>query len=338
MRFCLIGAGRAGLVHAKNLKTRIKNAELAALCDANRETLAKVSSELDVPTVLTDYREAVRRPDIDAVIIVTPTFLHCEIACEAAACGKHVFLEKPMAITVEQCRAINAAVEKAGVTLQIGFMRRFDEGFLAAEEILASGEMGRVMVIKSTGRGPGLPPPWIYDIASSNGVLAEVNSHDFDSVRWLSGSDIARVYAEAANFKCLDVKQQWPRFYDNAVVTLRFADGTLGMLDGTCPAHYGYDARVEILCENGVLMLGSVLAQGVTRVERNGAVINRAVKSWRNLFKDAYLAELEHFIECVGQRKQPRVTGHDGLKAVEAVVAANQSILQGVPIDISGCH
>jgi len=338
MKFCLIGAGRAGLVHARNLKTRIKTAELAALCDANRETLETAGRELDVPALFADYREAVRQPGIDAVIIVTPTLLHRDIACEAAAGGKHVFLEKPMALNADQCRQIIAAVEAAGVTLQIGFMRRFDEGFLAAKEILDSGEMGRVMIVKSTGRGPGLPPPWIYDIAASNGVLAEVNSHDFDSVRWLAGSDIVRVYAEAANFKCREVADQWPQFYDNAVVNLRFADGTLGVIDGTCPAHYGYDARVEVLCENGVLMIGSVQQQGLSKVLCDGSIVNRAVKSWRHLFRDAYVAELEHFIECVRQGKKPRVTGRDGLKAVQAVVAANQSILQGKPVEIGGCE
>ena len=335
MRFCLIGAGRAGLVHAENLKRRIADAELAALCDASGETLQRVGRGLEIAALYADYREAVRQPDVDAVIIATPTFLHRDIACEAAANGKHVFLEKPMAVTVDQCREIIAAVDKAGVKLQIGFMRRFDPGFMQAKEILDSGEMGRVMVIKSTGRGPGLPPPWIYDVDATGGILAEVNSHDFDSVRWLGGGDICRVYAEAANFKCPDVKDEFPRFYDNAVVNLRLENGTLGMLDGSCPCHYGYDARMEILCENGVLQIGSIRQHGLTKVQRDGQVVGKAVESWRNLFKDAYVAELVHFIECVTKDKQPRVTGLDGLKAVEAVLAANQSIVEGRPVDVT---
>ncbi len=336
MNFCLIGAGRAGLVHAKSLTERIRGSDLVALCDASEETLRTSGKLLGIDTHFTDFRQAVEQDDIDAVIIVTPTFLHREIACAAAEAGKHIFLEKPMAITVEECHQINEAVAKAGVKLQIGFMRRFDPSFLQAKKILDSGEMGRVMVIKSTGRGPGLPPPWIYDIAASNGILAEVNSHDFDSVRWLVGSDICRVYAEAANFKCLDAKDEYPQFYDNAVANLRFADGTLGVIDGTCPCHYGYDARVEILCENGVLQIGGTQEHGMVKVQRDGQVVTQAVKSWRTLFKDAYVAELEHFIECVTEDKPPRVTGLDGLKAVEAVVAANRSILDGKPIEIAG--
>jgi predicted dehydrogenase len=213
-------------------------------------------------------------------------------------------------------------------------MRRFDESFLRAKTILESGQMGRVMAIHSTGRGPGLPPTWIYDLDRSNGILAEVNSHDFDSVRWLAGSDIVRVYAEAENFKCPDAKQDWPAFYDNAVVTLRFANRAIGTIDGACPCHYGYDARVEILCENGVLAIGSVQQHGLTEVRRDGRVVGTAVASWRNLFKDAYLAEIEHFIDCVLNERRPVVTGKDGLKAVEAVVASNQSIRSGRPVEI----
>lgn len=331
LRFCLIGAGRAGLVHARNLRHRITCGELVALCDANEPAMAEAAQELGVSLCFTDYREACASTAFDAVIIVTPTHLHEPIACLAAAHGKHVFLEKPMAITVDECRRINEAVAKAGVALQIGFMRRFDEGFQRAHDLLASGDMGRPMVIKSIGRGPGLPPPWIYDIKKSNGILAEVNSHDFDSIRWLAGSDIAQVFALAGNFKCTDVREAWPLFYDNAIVNLRFADGTLGTVDGACPCGYGYDARVEVLCEKGLVQIGSVAETAVTEIHLNGTVAHRAVRSWRTLFKDAYIAELEHFIASVEKGTQPSVSGEDGLKAVAAVVAANNSIIDGTP-------
>jgi myo-inositol 2-dehydrogenase/D-chiro-inositol 1-dehydrogenase/scyllo-inositol 2-dehydrogenase (NAD+) len=334
VRFCLIGVGRAGLVHARNLCHRITSGTLVALCDTNETTMAEAATELGVSLCFTDYREACATDVFDAVIIVTPTHLHEPIAREAAARGKHIFLEKPMAVSVAECRQINEAARQAGVTLQIGFMRRFDEGYRRAYSLLASGEMGRVMVIKSTGRGPGLPPPWIYDIEKSNGILAEVNSHDFDSIRWLAGSDIAEVFAMAGNFKCPDAKEAWPLFYDNAVVNLRFENGTLGMVDGTCPCGYGYDARVEVLCENGLLQIGSVAETGVTEVHLNGAVESRAVRSWRTLFKDAYIAELEHFIHSVVHGTPPLVSGEDGLHAVAAVVAANRSIIDRTPVQV----
>ncbi|MFV2066938.1 MAG: Gfo/Idh/MocA family oxidoreductase [Pirellulales bacterium] len=334
LQFALIGAGRAGLVHARNLKTRALRAELAILCDANRDGLEAESRSLGIETVTSDYRDSIQRDEIDAVIIATPTFLHCEIACAAAGAGKHIFLEKPMALTVNECRRINAAVETANVKLQIGFMRRFDERFMRAKEMIDSGELGRVMMIKSTGRGPGGPGPWMYDLARSNGIIAEVNSHDIDSLSWFAGSPLRRVYSESHNFKCPDAKQQYPDFYDNFIANFRFQNDTLGVIDGTCPAHYGYDARVEVLCEKGVVFVGNTAEQGVTKVTLDGTVASRAFKSWRNLFQEAYVAELRHFVDCLMEDKRPPVTGQDGLRAVAAVVAANESMQTGQPVRI----
>jgi predicted dehydrogenase len=329
IRFCLVGAGRAGLIHARNVARRIDGARVTVVCDASEANLAAAGDELGVSVRLKDYREAIARGDVDAVIIVTPTFLHREVACFAADNGKHVFLEKPMALSVAECEAINASVARANVRLQIGFMRRFDEGFLEAKAALDTGEMGRVMIIKSTGRGPGGPGPWMYDLAKSNGVVAEVNSHDIDSLLWFTGLPITRVHALAHNFKCDDAKRSHPDFYDNVIANFAFAGGTMGTIDGTCPAHYGYDARVEILCENGLLLVGHTEKQTTTRVTRDGKVLGEAVRSWRDLFKDAYLGEMQHFVDCVRGGATPRVTGNDGLEAVRAVAAINESIRTG---------
>ena len=334
MRLCVIGAGRAGAIHARNLAERIASAEVVALCDRDPAGLHRLGEELGVPARLADFREALARPDVDAVVIATPTFLHCEIAVAAAKQGKHVFLEKPMAGSVDECLEILAAVRRAGVVLQIGFMRRFDEGFCQAKEIVASGELGRVMKIKSTGRGPGLPSPWMYDLLKSNGIIAEVNSHDLDSLRWFTGSEPVRVYAEAANFKCPDARDKHPDFYDNILACFRLEDGTLGEVDGTCPCHYGYDARVEILCEQGLVLVGHIAEQAATKVMVDGTVVGRAVRSWRNLFKDAYLAEMEHFIRSIERGEEPAATGQDGLRAVEMVVATNASLCTGRPVEM----
>jgi len=334
VRFCLIGVGRAGLIHAGNLRARLPEAELVALCDPNEEALQRAGRDLGVDNLTADYREAVGRDDVDAVAVVTPTFLHCEIACAAAAAGKHVFLEKPMANTLDECEAIIAAAERAGVKLQIGFMRRFDQGFLEAKEMLDSGTLGRVMKIKSTGRGPGLPSPWMFDLKQSNGIIAEVNSHDMDSLRWFTGSEAVHAYAEAANFKCDQARDDFPDFYDNVLATFRFADGTLGEADGTCPCHYGYDARVEILCERGMVLLGHTAETTATKVTVDGQVVGRTVKSWRNLFRDAYHAEMEHFVRCVQNDQTPAVIGRDGLRAVAMVLAVNESLRTGARAEV----
>lgn len=332
----VIGAGRAGLIHARNIATRIRDAELVAVCDPDAEAVGRIQAELGCPVGARDYREICGRQNIHAVVIATPTAFHREIACEAARGGKHIFLEKPMATCLEECRAIQAAVEAAGVKLQMGFMRRFDAGFRRAREVLDSGEMGRPTLIKSTGRGPSQPAEWMYDVSKSNGLLAEVNSHDWDSLRWLAGSDIRRVYAEAGNFKCRDVADRWPDYYDNVAVTLRFTNGTIGMLDGAMKCEYGYDARMEVLCEKGVLHIGSIIEPGLTAVTISNGARSDTVKSWRHLFREAYLTEMEHFVECIRDGKTPSVTGIDGMKSLEAVIAANRSIRTGQVVEIGG--
>lgn len=337
IRFCVIGTGRAGLIHAGNLARRVPGARLVAVCDADEQSVAAAAAELGVSRAYRDYRQSIDDADVQAVVITTPTFLHREVACAAARAGKHIFLEKPMAVTVEECRAINAAVKEAGVKLQMGFMRRFDAGFRQARELIDSGALGRVMIIKSTGRGPGGPGPWMYDLRKSNGIVAEVNSHDIDSLFWFTGQELRRVYATGRNFKCDEARAQWPDFYDNVVAHLTYDGDAMGVIDGTCPAHYGYDARVEILCEKGVLFVGDYRDPATaTRVTLNGEVIGQAVKTWRTLFKDAYVAELQHFVECIAGDRAPEVTGRDGLRAVATVLAINQSIRSGAIVDAAG--
>ncbi|MEX0670131.1 MAG: Gfo/Idh/MocA family oxidoreductase [Pirellulales bacterium] len=336
LRLALIGTGRAGLIHGANIARRIERADLVALCDASPENLRTAAAELGCPRTCGDYREVCDDPAIDAVVIVTPTFLHAEIACAAAAAGKHVFLEKPMAVTADECRAIEEACAAAGVKLQIGFMRRFDEGFLRAKAVLDSGDLGRVMIIKSTGRGPGGPGPWMWDLKKSNGIVAEVNSHDLDSIHWFTGAHVRHVYAEAHNFKMPEARAQFPDFYDNVVATLRLDDDTIAVVDGTCPAHYGYDARVEILCEKGVLFVGSARKHGCEWITVESGLHGEAVGSWRTLFRDAYLAEMESFVAAVLDDRPTQVTGADGRWAVEAVVAINESLRTGGPVPVNG--
>jgi len=335
VRFCLIGAGRAGMVHARNIVYNIHNAELAAIVEKDKKVLMGRGRELGVTGLYTDIDQALSRGDFDAVIIVTPTFLHRDITVKCAKEKKHIFCEKPMAIEVEQAREMIDAARDNRVKLQIGFMRRFDPAFIQAKRVIEEGTLGEVMIIKSVGRGPGLPPPWSYDVAKSNGLLGEVNSHDFDSTRWLAGSEYFRVYAEASNRKVPQLKKDYPDFYDNAVCTVRFKNEVMGTIDGTCPADYGYDARTEIVMSKGLISIGEVKGEAFMSCDSNGNISQSAHKSWRNRFRDAYLSEMKSFIECIINDTEPLVTGNDGLKALEAVIAANRSIRMGKPVELT---
>ena len=298
---CVIGTGRAGMIHARNFaRGLVPGARLAALVDAQGEALGNACRELEVEKGYPDYRQALADPEVQAVVVVVPTHLHKEIVVAAAAAGRHILCEKPMAMTVGECDEMNRAVERAGVRLQLGFMRRYDASFQAARERIGRGEIGEVVLVKSLTHGPSVPQRWQYDIAASNGPLAEVNSHDIDTVRWFTGSEIREVYAIAGNFRCPEAKAEFPDFYDNVAMVCSFANGMQGFIDGAVSVGYGYDSRVEVLGTRGVLHVGRMEGDSTVTCSVGAGIVRPFVKSWRNLFLEAYAEEDRDFIAAIG--------------------------------------
>jgi len=331
----LVGAGRAGMVHATNLMRYEPEAVLTAVVDERLDAAERVAAGGERVQTFASLGEALQEIDLDAVVITTPTFTHRDLTVQAAEAGKNVFCEKPMALTVQDCRDMIDAANRAGVILQIGFMRRFQPEFVEAKRRVEAGDIGEPMIVKSLTRGPGLPPPWAWDLRTSNGMLAEVNSHDFDCVRWLAGSDIERVYAETSNWKGADRGVTTPDFYDNAVVTLRFFSRALGTIDGTCPADYGYDARVELLGSQGLLIIGDVRGQPILEIrDREVGAIAPIHRTWPERFAEGYRAEMHAFVRALLDGRSPQVTGEDGLHAVCGVIASNRSWQEERPVRV----
>jgi scyllo-inositol 2-dehydrogenase (NAD+) len=270
------------------------------------------------------------------VVITTPTFTHHALTLLAANASKHILLEKPMALTLAECDEMIEAAARNGVFIQLGFMRRFDPEFAAAAERIQAGEIGQPMLIKSLTHGPGLPPPWARDLRTSNGMLAEVNSHDWDCVRWLMDSNPHRVYTEVANFKGPARGVDTPNFYDNVLVNIRFENGGIGSISGICPCGYGYDARVEIVGEQGILQIGELKGQAViVCTNREQGLITPIYRTWPERFAWGYIREMEHFIQCIQNDTQPKVDGMDGYWAVAAVLAGTKSFLEERPVYLS---
>jgi predicted dehydrogenase len=331
---CVVGAGRAGLVHARNYRQNVPGALLTAIVDADLDVAKRAARELEMDHYFSSLQDALESASFEAVCIASPTFMHRDLAVAAAEEGKHIFCEKPMALTLEEAGEMIEGARAARVILQMGFMRRFDPVFRTARERLEGGDIGTPMVIRSLTRGPGLPPRWACDIQTSNGMLAEVNSHDFDTIRWLGESEFERIYAEANTLKCFDLKEEFPDFYDNAIVSLRLSNGTLGVIDGSCPVHYGYDARAEVLGSEGVMLIGELQDTAVFSCTKNTGLVASNFPGWRERFREAYVAEARHFVECIVKEEEPIVTGEDGIRALEGVLAANQSVRTGSPVDL----
>ena len=334
VRVCVIGVGRAGMIHARNYNGAVPGAHLVALCDPFEENLHKAADELGVERTYVNYQDVMSAPDIDAVVVVTPTGLHCQIVKAAAAAGKHVFCEKPMATSAEECDQMIKACERAGVKLQLGFMRRFDKNFRRAKELVAEGEIGDVTLIKSLTHGPSEPKEWMFDVRKSAGPIGEVNSHDFDTLRWYAGSEVRMIHAIGRNFRSRERAAEYPEFYDTCAVLLEFDNGVLGMIDGAQYVQYGYDARAEILGTRGNICVGTEQTNSVTLAKAGMRLSADAVPSWRTLFKDAYTEEAKSFVRCIQEDLEPEVTGHDGKMALILVREGLRSLFEHRPIEI----
>ena len=334
IRVCVIGAGRAGMIHAGNFARGVSNAQLVAVADPFEEAAQKACRELELEKYYLGYQDVMRDESIDAVVVVSPTVYHKEIVIAAAEAGKHILCEKPMAMTVEECDDMNQAAEENKVKLQIGFMRRFDKSFMYAKERVLAGEIGDVVLVKSLTRGPSIPQPWQYDIAKSNGPLAEVNSHDIDTLRWFTESEFQEIYAIAGNYRCPQAKEGFPDFYDNVVMTGTFENGMQGCIDGAVSVRYGYDARTEIVGTRGVLFVGRLHENEVVVCNMDSGIVTPFMETWRTLFVDAYRREDEEFIESIVEDITPRVTGIDGKMAVKVVNAGNRSIIEKCPVQL----
>jgi myo-inositol 2-dehydrogenase/D-chiro-inositol 1-dehydrogenase/scyllo-inositol 2-dehydrogenase (NAD+) len=345
---CVAGIGRAGMIHARNFATNVPGARLVALADPAKEALEAAGKELGVSALYTDVAAALKDQAVDAIVVAAPTVFHKDIVIAAAAAGKHVLCEKPMATDAAACERMIAAADKAGVKLQLGFVRRYDRSFLAAREAIDRGEIGQVVCVKSLTHGPSIPKGWQYDLRKSLGPLAEVNSHDIDTLRWITGSEFKEVYAIAGNYRCPDAKAEFPDFYDNVVLVASFTNGMQGFIGGAVSVRYGYDARVEVLGQRGVVFIGelsgargpqthySELAGPGFAVCNDTAGMTRPIaKSWRDLFAEAYVREDASFIECILLDKTPIATGIDGLIAVKVVEAGNRSIIERRPVRLS---
>ena len=331
----VIGVGRLGYEHACNIANRVPGMELVAICDGNTARATEVANELGVKKTYSDPATMCADPEVEAVAIFTNTASHVDMIRIAMEAGKHVFCEKPMALDEKECDEMIEACRVAGVKLQLGFMRRFDKSFRRTKELIDSGAIGDVAMIKSNTYGPSEPREWMYDVRKSYGPVGEVNSHDFDTVRWYAGSEVKLIHAIGHNFRSPEKSEEYPEYYDTCSVLLQFENGVIATITGAQYVRYGYDSRAEVLGTKGIVKVGSQETNSVELVTADQTIQRDSMDSWRTLFRDAYLAEAQAFVNCVLNDTEPEVTGYDGKMALILVNEGLRSILEKRPIEIT---
>ncbi len=318
----LVGAGRMGAVYARQLANGIGGAKLLAVADINEPQAATAAAQAGKIASYPDHRALLARQDLDAVIIATPTNTHAEIIRDAAEAGKHIFCEKPLALTLEDCDAAITATQKAKVKLQVGFMRRFDRAYAAAKQKIEEGLIGVPVMFKATSRDPNRSTLEYARRANSGGMFIDLAIHDFDIARWLMASEVVRVHSEGGCLVFPELNEVGD--IDNAVINLQFASGAIGNVDASRNAVYGYDIRAEVIGSEGSLMIGS-LQQTRLLVLTPAGVTHDTIPFFMERFGEAYRAEIRDFVSCIVEDRAPAVTGRDGRAATAMGIAATRS-------------
>jgi len=330
MKIGIIGAGRIGKLHGELLAYNIPEAEIKTVAEIYANRVEKWARQLRILNLTTDYTAILKDPEIEAVLICSSTDTHAQLIIEAAKAGKHIFCEKPIDFNIEKIRQALNAVEKAGVKLQIGFNRRFDHNFKKVHEIVKTGKIGDVHIVKITSRDPA-PPPIEY-IKVSGTIFLDMTIHDFDMARYLSLSEVEEVYAKGAVL--IDPAIGEAGDIDTAITTLTFKNGAMGVIDNSRQAVYGYDQRVEVFGSKGSVEVKNDFPNSATLSTAENVIREKPYYFFLERYKLSYIEELKAFVDAVVNDKEPPIIGNDGLQPVLIGAAAIKSLKEKRPVRI----
>jgi inositol 2-dehydrogenase len=326
----LLGLGRLGRIYARDLSQRVPGARLVAVADVDgalAETVGRDFGSLRsyvVPLQLIEDRQ------LDAIVICSPTHTHRELTVAAASHGIPVFCEKPPAIALSEALEMKEAVDRAGSFFQMGFMRRFDAGYVAAKRRIADGDIGDPVVFKATSRDPFRPSLEYANPKSSGGMIVDMGIHDFDLARWFMG-EVQTVNAIGGVLAYPELGEVGD--IDNAVVSLLFESGRLGVVDLTRNGIYGYDISTELLGTKGTLRIGYLRETPLLIMTKN-SVTHDVVPYFMERFRDAYTVQLQNFVENVLHDRPPAISIDDGVESLRLALAATRARETGQVVQV----
>ncbi|MCZ8496171.1 inositol 2-dehydrogenase [Priestia megaterium] len=325
----IIGAGRIGKLHVDNLKL-MPQIKIKAVSDVVVDHLHEWAASKEISTLTTNYQDLLADPEIDAVFICSPTNTHASIIKEAARAKKHIFCEKPVSFSVEETIQALEVVKEHGVQLQVGFNRRFDPNFKKVHDLVQQGEVGQPHILKITSRDPQPPSPEY--VRASGGLFMDMMIHDFDMARYVMGSEVVEVSAYGTTL--IDPAIEEAGDIDTAIVSLKFANGALGVIDNSRQAVYGYDQRLEVFGEKGAAAADNCRPTTVEISTGESVVKEKPLYFFLERYTQAYIAEVTQFARAIMEKQSVICTGNDGLQAERIAKAAKESLLSGQPVKI----
>jgi len=326
----VIGLGRLGRVYAADLAHRVPNARLVAVADQQADLAESFAKQYGVPKWYKSHGDLLNDKDVVAVAVITSTSTHREVVIDAVNAGKAIFCEKPISISLPEAEEMLRAVRSAGAFLQMGFQRRFDAGYVAAKKKVDAGAIGTPVLLKSTSRDPFRPPIEFCDPRVSGGLIADMGIHDFDVARMFMGN-VRSVYAVGGALAYPELKSVGD--IDNAIINMVFDSGTVGVVDLSRNAVFGYDIRAEIWGTKGSLQIGYFRETPILVMTEAG-ITHDVVPHFMQRFERAYLAQIQDFVDNVLGGREPAITGADGVAALRISLAATRSFQENRPVEV----
>ncbi|MEW5977676.1 MAG: inositol 2-dehydrogenase [Acidobacteriota bacterium] len=326
----IVGLGRLGKLYAGYFLRQIHQAELVAVADIQESVAQSFATAHQVPKWYQHHQDLLADKHVQAVVIVSPTSTHRNVVMEAANQGKAIFCEKPLSLSLQEAEEMEQRVAQKGVFFQMGFMRRFDKGYMAARKKIDEGIIGHPIVFKSCSRDPFRPSLEYLDPRHSGGLIVDCAIHDIDLARWYMG-EVRSVYAVGRNLAYPEMDEIGD--VDNAITTLSFRNGALGVIDNSRSGVFGYDIRTEILGTKGSLQVGYIRETPLL-VLTKGEVSHDTVPYFMERFGQAYVSQLQNFVDNLVEGKEPPIRCSDGLANLKVALAATRALQEGHPVEV----
>lgn len=325
VRIGVVGLGRLGFIHAESISYRIKNAELKAICSLSTDELDKAKNLLNVPNSFTDFEEMVSKTELDAVVIVSSSDQHSKHSILALEKGLHVFCEKPLGVTQEECFKVETAVsEHKDAIFMLGFMRRYDPSYLYAKQKIDEGYIGNPVLFRSYSVDPeSAIEGSLQYAAQSAGQFIDMAVHDIDLARWMLKSEPKTIFAVGGCYAHSEYAAYGDG--DNVSALMQFDNGSMAFILAGRTAPHGYNVETEIIGTKATLRIGSVPQKNMVELLDKNGVVKECSQSFQERFHQAFTNELQEFVDCILEGRKPEVTVHDGTRATIIAELATKS-------------
>lgn len=340
VKVALIGSQFISSIHAESLK-RVADAEIAAVASPTEEHVIAFAQQHGIPHYFTDYKKMLEMDEIDMVVLGLPNYLHAQATVDVAKAGKHVLCEKPLCMNLAEADLMIDTCKEAGVKLMYAEELCFTPKYVRLKQLVDEGALGDIYMVKQSEKHDGPHAPWFWDVQKSGGGVAlDMGCHAFEFFRWiLDKPKIESVYADMGTY----IHGDKTRGDDNSLLIVKFAGGATGLAEESWIKKGGMDDRAEVYGSEGVayanlLMGNSILTYSDTgygyAVEKAGSTKGWSFAIYEEAWNYGFPQEMEHFVDCVKNDKQPLETGEDGKAVLEMIFAAYESARTGRKIGI----